>query len=244
MLAMQTNMDIIANNLANVNTNGYKSRRISFEDLLYQSVSDRQASREGAQGGMGVSVGRTDYIFAQGDLRESDVDTHMAIEGHGFFMVSMPDGQIGFTRDGTFTVDANGQLRNANGMRLEPQIVIPVEVEPKSLKISPEGYVTGRVNGRDEIFGEIEIARFANASGLTSAGQNLFLATVNSGPPLIDIPGRGGLGVVAQGMLEGSNVSVMNEMVEMINAQRAFESVSKVITTSDEMLGIANAMRR
>ncbi|MCW2923416.1 MAG: flagellar basal-body rod protein FlgG [Thermoleophilia bacterium] len=244
MSAMQMNVDTIANNLANVNTNAFKATRLTFEDLLYQQVGDRQAARQGAQTGMGVAPGRSELSFAQGDIKETGVETNMAIDGNGFFQVSMPDGTIGYTRDGAFTPDANGQLVSASGYQLEPIIGIPLEAEPGSTKISPEGFVTCTINGATSVLGQVELATFGNQEGLAAVGSNVYAATVNSGAPLVGNPGTNGTGLLKQGNVEGSNVSVMNEMVDMINAQRAFESVSKVISTSDEMLGIANSMRR
>ena len=244
MAAMQTNVDTIANNLANVNTNAFKATRLRFEDLLYQQVGDRQAARQGAQSGMGVAPARTELSFIQGDIKDTQVATHMAIQGDGFFRVAMPDGTIAYTRDGSFSPDHNGQLVTASGYQLDPIIAIPLEAEPGSLTVSPEGLVTVRMNGEIDVIGELQLARFGNPEGLAALGSNVFAATVNSGEPIEGVPGENDTGLIKQGALEGSNVSVMNEMVEMINAQRAFESVSKVISTSDEMLGIANSMRR
>ena len=244
MAAMQMNVDTIANNLANVNTNAFKSTRLRFEDLLYQQVGDRQAARQGAQSGMGVAPARTELSFAQGDMKDTGVQSHLAIGGSGFFQVAMPDGTIGYTRDGSFGLDNNGQLVSSSGYQLEPIIGVPLEAEPNSLTITPEGLVTARINGIVDVLGQLELAQFGNPEGLAALGSNVYAATVNSGEPVIGNPGANETGLVKQGSLEGSNVSVMNEMVEMINAQRAFESVSKVITTSDEMLGIANSMRR
>jgi flagellar basal-body rod protein FlgG len=244
MSAMQMNMDTIANNLANVNTNAFKGSRVTFEDLLYQQIGDRQAARNGAQAGMGVAPGRTQISLVAGDIKETGVDTNMAIMGDGFFQVAMPDGSIAYTRDGSFGVDHNGQLVTASGYQLEPIVAVPMEAEPGSLKISGDGLVTVRIEGEVETLGQIEIARFGNPEGLAALGNNVYAATVNSGDPLVGNPGANDSGLVKQGSIEGSNVSVMTEMVEMINAQRAFESVSKVISTSDEMLGIANSMRR
>lgn len=244
MAAMQVNVDTIANNLANVNTTGFKATRLRFEDLLYQQIGDRQAARRGAQNGMGVAPARTELSFIQGDLKDTGIRTNIAINGPGFFQVAMPDGSIGYTRDGSFGVDHNGQLVTASGYQMEPIVGVPMEAEPDSLTISPEGLITCRINGTTEVLGELELARFSNPEGLAAIGSNVFQATVNSGAPIIGTPGSNNIGLVTQGSIEGSNVSVMNEMIEMINAQRAFESVSKVISTSDEMLGIANAMRR
>jgi flagellar basal-body rod protein FlgG len=244
MAAMQMNVDTIANNLANVNTTAFKATRLRFEDLLYQQVGDRQASRRGAQSGMGVAPARTELSFTQGDLKDSGTYTNLAIQGDGFFQVTMPDGTIGYTRDGSFAPDHNGQLVNSSGYQLEPIVGIPLEAEPGSFGVTPEGLMTCRINGQTEVLGQLELAYFGNPQGLAALGDNTYAATVNSGEPIIAQPGDQNLGLIKQSAIEGSNVSVMNEMVEMINAQRAFESVSKVISTSDEMLGIANSMRR
>lgn len=244
MSAMQMNVDVIANNLANVNTDGFKANRMTFEDLLYQQVGDRQAARQGAQSGMGVAPSNTQISFTQGDIRDSDVATNMAIEGQGFFQISLPDGTIGYTRDGSFQVDANGQLVTRAGYQLEPIIAVPLEMDPDSLKIDSDGSVTCTIDGATQDLGDIRLAGFVNPAGLAAVGANTFVSTTNSGLPIVSVPGQNGSGSVRQKKLEGSNVQVMTEMVDMINAQRAFESVSKVISTSDEMLGIANAMKR
>ncbi|MCW2972943.1 MAG: flagellar basal-body rod protein FlgG [Thermoleophilia bacterium] len=244
MSAMQQNVDVIANNLANVNTTGFKANRLAFEDLLYQQIGDRQAARQGAQAGMGVATQGTSIAFTQGDLKEDASPTSMAIQGQGFFQVAMPDGSVAYTRDGSFKQDANGQLVTSTGYQLEPPIGIPMEADPGSLTIARDGLVTVTINGDLSICGQIELANFANPGGLAALGSNTFAATVNSGDPVISNPSLGNAGTVEQGQLEGSNVQVMTEMVDMINAQRAFESVSKVISTSDEMLSIANQMRR
>ncbi len=244
MAAMQMNVDTIANNLANVNTTAFKATRLRFEDLLYQQVGDRQASRRGAQSGMGVAPARTELSFTQGDLKDSSTNTNMAIQGEGFFQVTLPNGTIGYTRDGSFAPDHNGQLVNSSGYQLEPIVGIPLEAEPGSFTVNDTGLMTCRVNGATQVLGQLELAYFGNPQGLAALGDNTYAATVNSGDAIIAEPGSNELGTIKQSALEGSNVTVMNEMVEMINAQRAFESVSKVISTSDEMLGIANSMRR
>lgn len=244
MSAMQMNVDTIANNLANVNTNAFKAGRMTFEDLLYQQVGDRQAARQGAQVGMGVAPAGTQIAFSQGDLHESANATDVAIEGQGFFQVAMPDGSIGYTRDGQLQIDANGQLVTRSGYQLEPIIAVPLEADPASIKVSSEGLVTATVNGEIDVLGQIELARFVNPAGLAAVGSNVYAATVNSGDAALGEPGSNTMGSIRQFSLEGSNVTVMTEMVDMINAQRAFESVSKVISTSDEMLSIANQMRR
>lgn len=246
MTAMQTGMDVIADNLANVNTTGFKSTRLSFQDLLYQQLGERQdaAAGSGSQVGMGVAPGRTEKQFTQGDLRETGGRFDLAISGTGFFQVMLPSGQIGFTRDGSFSMDANGQLVNSAGYRLEPAVVIPDAADPQSVTISSTGRVSGTVGSQQVIMGQIDIVNFVNPSGLQSLGNNAYAATAASGAMIEGDAGANGFGTIQQGVLEGSNVSVMQEMIDMINAQRAYESVSKVISTSDEMLGMANAMRR
>ena len=248
MMAMQMGMDVIANNLANVNTNGYKATSVSFEDLLYQSLGDSYSAKLGAQVGMGVGPGNTHKIFTQGDLKDTGMWSNMAIEGSGFFMVTLPDGTIGYTRDGSFSLDANGNFVNGSGHRLydgyASSIAVPQEVDTNSVTITPNGLITGKLAGQDIILGQLSLATFVNPAGLESVGNNIYVSTVNSGPATVVDPGDGAAGVIRQGSVEGSNVSVMTEMIDMITAQRAFESVSKAISTSDEMLGMANSMRR
>jgi flagellar basal-body rod protein FlgG len=253
MTAQQTHMDVIANNLANVNTTAFKSTRLTFNDLLYTQIGPRQGARGpsvdsggsvGTQIGMGVSPATTQRIFTQGDLKDTGTDTNMAIEGDGFFQVVMPSGQIAYTRDGDFNRDGNGQLVTQSGYRLEPSVVVPMETETGSLKVSASGRVTGVINGQLTVLGQIDIATFANPPGLDPLGNNTFAATLNSGQPQVGTAGTNGLGYIRQGFIEGSNVTVMDQMVDMITAQRAFESVAKVLSTSDEMLGMANQLRR
>lgn len=243
MTAQQTSMDVIANNLANVNTAGFKATRLAFQDLLYQQVGSRQAARDGAQVGMGVSTARTTHSLAQGTLTESSELTNMAIEGDGYFPVQN-GASIGYTRDGSFTLDANGQLVNGSGNRLVPGIALPAGADPQTLSIGPEGKVTAKLRGNTIIIGQIQTANFSNPNGLEAVGNNLLVPTANSGAAQAGLPGSGGRGFIRQGFTEGSNVSIMDEMVNMISAQRAFESVSKVLSASDEMLGMANSMRR
>ncbi len=241
MMAMQSGMDLIAQNLANVNTTGYKSSRMTFEDLLYTQIGDQNGS---TQVGMGVSPGRTQLEFKQGDFREDASKTAMGIDGAGFFQVILPNGDIGYTRDGHFLPDANGQLVTSAGYTLEPSVVIPVTVDPESIKINATGTVTGTLKGESTILGQIQLAKFVNPAGLFALGSNTYAASNNSGPAQVDDPGTNGMGILRQNYTEGSNVSVMTEMVDMITAQRAFESVSKVLSSSDEMLSMANSIRR
>lgn len=198
MSAMQMNVDTIANNLANVNTNAFKASRVTFEDLLYQQVGDRQAARRGAQSGMGVAPGRTELSFIQGDLKDTGVATNMAIVGAGFFQVALPDGTVGYTRDGAFGVDHNGQLVTASGYQIEPIIAVPLEAQPGTVTISPEGLVTCRIDGNVEVLGQVELAHFGNPEGLAALGSNVYAATVNSGEPLIGAPGANGTGKIGR----------------------------------------------
>lgn len=243
MAAQQTSMDAIAHNLANVNTAGFKSTRVAFEDLLYQGVGSRNAARSGASIGMGVAPGATIRSFAQGGLNETSVSTNMAIEGQGYFRVQAGP-NVGYTRDGSFQVDQNGQLVNGSGHRLLPALIVPRNADPNSITIGADGKVSANVDGTPAVIGQIQLASFTNPAGLEGQGDNLWLPGANSGAPRLSAPGTGSTGMLVQGHIEGSNVSVMDEMVNMISAQRAFESVSKVISTSDEMLGMANSMKR
>jgi flagellar basal-body rod protein FlgG len=243
MVAQQASMDVIANNLANVNTAGYKSRNLAFQDLLYENLGSRQASREGAQVGMGVAPGRTILDLSQGNFSDTDSPTNMAIDGNGFFQVQVGS-QIAYTRDGNFSLDANGQLVTGSGHRLYPGVIIPDGVDINSIKISAKGSISGVMNGARKVFGQVELAIFTNPNALQSIGENMYVPTSNSGTITTGAPGVGGKGIVRQSSLEDSNVSVMEEMIDMISAQRAFESVSKVMSTSDEMMQMANAVRR
>jgi flagellar basal-body rod protein FlgG len=248
MMAMQSGMDVIANNLANVNTTGYKQTRLTFEDLMYQSLGDSYAARQGSQVGMGVAPGSTSKIFTAGDLKETGIWSNIAIEGDGFFMVEMPDGNLGYTRDGSFSLDSTGSFVNSSGYRLSDgygsNIAVPQEIPTDTISISASGEVSGLLGDTRILLGQISIATFVNPAGLEARGNNVYSATVNSGAATVTDPNTNGAGKLTQNYVEGSNVSVMTEMVDMITAQRAFESVSKAISASDEMLGMANAMRR
>lgn len=244
MLAAQTQIDAIAHNLANVNTTGFKGTRLSFEDLLYQQIGDKQSSKLGAQVGMGVAAGRTELMLAQGVLKETGELSNLAVEGNGFFPVELPDGRTAYTRDGGFSINGDSTLSSNSGFKLIPEIKVPANGDRESLAISATGKVSIEVNGVPQALGQIEIATFINPQGLSAVGDNLLMETLNSGVATLGQPGSDGHGSLKQGFVEGSNVSVMTEMIDMISAQRAFESISKVITTSDEMLGMANQMRR
>ncbi|MBA6418932.1 MULTISPECIES: flagellar basal-body rod protein FlgG [Pseudomonas] len=241
--AQDTMLTTISNNLANVSTTGFKRDRPEFEDLLYQvkrqpggqSTQDTQLP-SGLQLGTGVRVVGTQKIFTEGTLQTTEQPLDMAVNGRGFFQILMPDGNIGYTRDGSFHLDADGQIVTSNGFPLEPGIVLPDDVQ--TLTIGEDGTVSISVFGNPGIqqIGNIQTSDFINPAGLQSIGNNLFLETAASGAPQNGNPGDNGLGTVLQNTLENSNVSVVEELVNMITTQRAYEMNSKVISTADQML--------
>lgn len=242
--AQQTQLDVIANNLANVSTNGFKRGRAVFEDLLYQTMRQpgAQSSQQtqvptGLQLGTGARVVSTARIFTQGNLQKTDGSLDIAVSGNGFFQIQLPDGTTGYTRDGSFQRDSQGQVVTSDGYPLLPNITIPADA--LSISIANDGTVS--VTQQDSAavteLGTIQLATFVNPSGLLSVGQNLFLETAASGAPTPNTPGTNGAGVLNQGYVETSNVNVAEELVTMIQTQRAYELNSKVISTSDSMLG-------
>jgi len=239
MNGQQANIDAISNNLSNVNTTGYKQQRVEFEDLLYQNkklagtpATEDTVTPVGIQQGSGVKLAATQRIMKQGSLQNTGVDTDVAIVGEGFFRVQKYDGSYAYTRDGSFKVDSNGQVVNSNDV--------------STLNISQDGRVSVKVNGENEPIevGQIELFRFPNPVGLQAEGDNLFVKTNASGDAIGGRPGFEGMGEVRHKFLELSNVSVVNEMVQMIVAQRAYEFNSKAIQTSDNMLSTAVNMKR
>ncbi len=251
MLSQQFNVDTIANNLSNVNTTGFKKNRVDFQDLLYQHV--REAGTPTAQGAIlpvGVLVGHgatpvaTQKIFSQGDYIQTEHPLDLVIQGEGFFQILLPDGTIAYTRDGTFKKDGTGRVLNSNGYPLQPEIVIPSEAV--RVNIAEDGTVSVEIPGQvaQQQIGQITLVRFVNPAGLSPMGKNLFLQSGASGDPLTGTPGLEGFGDIQQGMLESSNVRVVEEMVNMITAQRAYEANSRAVTTSDDMLAEANNLRR
>jgi flagellar basal-body rod protein FlgG len=243
MEGQQTKLDTIANNLANVGTNGFKRGGVVFEDLMYQNLRQTGAAAAeqgllptGLQVGLGSRVAATTRNFSQGTLQQSSSDYDVAIKGKGFFQVTMPDGGTGYTRDGSFQVDASGQMVNVSGMVLQPGITIPVNAQ--KVTISQDGTVSVTVLGQaaTQTVGQIQLADFINPAGLEPRGQNLFAESASSGPPQAAAPGSNGLGTLHQGAVEGSNVNVVEELVSMIATQRAYELSSKAIQTSDQML--------
>ncbi|TLX59538.1 flagellar basal-body rod protein FlgG [Stutzerimonas nosocomialis] len=241
--AQDMNLTTISNNLANVSTTGFKRDRAEFQDLLYQvrRQPGGQATQDselpsGLQLGTGVRIAGTQKIFTAGSLQTTEQPLDMAINGRGFFQVLLPDGTVSYSRDGGFHMNADGQIVTANGYALEPAIVVPPETQ--SFTVGEDGTVSVTTFGdpQPQIIGNIQIADFINPAGLQAIGGNLFLETAASGAPQVSNPGLNGLGTVLQNTLENSNVSVVEELVNMITTQRAYEMNSKVISTADQML--------
>jgi flagellar basal-body rod protein FlgG len=251
MHAQALNLDVIANNLANVSTAGFKKSRAEFQDLLYETLrpagtpssQDTQVPT-GIQLGHGVRPSTVLKIFSQGDLEHTKNELDLAIESDGFFQITMPNGETAFTRDGGFKLDSEGRIVNADGFALEPEISIPTDAV--SISVGMDGTVSVLQAGETaptEV-GTIELARFVNPAGLISMGRNLYIPSEASGDAMTGTAGEDGLGTIAQGFLERSNVTVVEEMVSMITAQRAYEANSKSIQTADEMLALANNVKR
>ncbi len=253
MNGQQSNIDAISNNLSNVNTTGYKQQRVEFEDLIYQDIklagtpaTEDTVTPVGIQQGSGVKIAATQRIMKQGSLQNTGVDTDIAIVGEGFFRVQKYDGSYAYTRDGSFKVDSNGQIVNSNGLRMQPEIILPEGYDVSTMNISVDGRVSVKVNGGNEPVdvGQIQLYRFPNSVGLQADGDNLFVETNASGQAIAGRPGFEGMGTTRHKFLEMSNVSVVNEMVQMIVAQRAYEFNSKAIQTSDNMLSTAVNLKR
>ncbi len=251
MMAQQTRTQVIANNLANVNTPGFKRSRAQFEDLLYQTVQGTQVlgssdsfTNPAVQVGRGTRLAAVQRMHTQGSLDQTGRNLDVAIEGEGLFQVQMNNGDVAYTRDGSFVISDQGMLTTSNGQALMPPIRIPNDVS--EITISATGIVSVR-RGNDvepNEVGRIELARFVNPSGLLALGQNLYAPTAASGIPSIGFPTEEGMGRLQQGSLEASNVEIVQEMVDMITAMRAYEINSKAIKTSDEMGQIANNITR
>jgi flagellar basal-body rod protein FlgG len=250
MKANQLYIDNISHNLSNVNTAAYKKSKLEFEDLLYQTMvepgggnADGAKSPAGLQVGLGVKSSSNQKIFAQGNLLETKNPLDVAIQGSGFFQVQMPGGEIAYTRDGSLKVAPDGTLVTSQGFALEPPIIVPEGA--RDLGVGPEGRVSVFLNdsGVNEEIGQIELVKFINEGGLKSVGQNLYQMTPATGDPEMDMPGQNGLGTLAQGFTEASNVELVEEMVNMIMAQRAYEISAKAIQTSDSMLQMANQLK-
>jgi flagellar basal-body rod protein FlgG len=256
MIGQQNNIDVISNNLANVNTHGYKKQRADFEDLIYQTVrtAGTPATEDtvvpvGIQMGHGVKLADTQRVFEQGSPQETAVPTDIAIVGEGFFRVQMHDGSWAYTRNGNFKVDSDGRMVTSNGYWVLPDIIMPELFLPDSINVTKDGRVSVRVpRGEEGVVevdvGMIELYRFANPVGLTAVGENLFKVSNASGDPIPGVPGYDGMGILVHKFLEMSNVKVVQEMVNLIVAQRAYEFNSRTIQTSDNMLGTATTLKR
>ncbi|MBO6575835.1 MAG: flagellar basal-body rod protein FlgG [Rhodothermales bacterium] len=250
MSAQQQGVDNIANNLANANTTGFKRTNLVFQDLLYENVQSAgieegvdPASTSSLQIGQGAAAIASVKSFVQGSLNDTGNALDLAMNGDGFLQVKRPDGSIAYTRDGTLTMNADGLIVTQSGLVLEPEIQVPPEVA--ELRIAQDGQVFVRLQNEPNGFelGQIELARFTNPAGLNPIGGNLYEQTDTSGEPFIGTPGQDGLGTIMQGYLEASNVDVVQEMVNLITAQRAYEINSKMVTTSEQMLQIANQLK-
>ena len=254
MIGQQANIDTISNNLANVNTAGYKKMRADFEDLIYQTVktAGTPATEDtvvpvGIQMGHGVKLADTQRVFTQGALQNTEVATDMAIQGDGFFRIQMYDGSWAYTRNGNFKVDETGRLVTSNGYWVLPDIIMPENFLPNTITVSQDGRVSVVVPQIDDEpiqIGLIELYRFPNPVGLTAVGENLFKTTAASGDAIAGRPGYEGMGQIAHKFLEMSNISVVREMVDLIVAQRAYEFNSRTIQTSDNMLATATGLKR
>ena len=249
MNTQQTSIDVTSNNLANVNTGGFKKSRVNFADLMYRTI--KQPGTPNAQGaqipvgievGHGAKVASTQKIFTAGNVSNTENPLDLLIEGDGFFQVMKPDGTVAYTKNGSFKRDSTGRVVTSDGYPLQPEIVIPEEAT--SISITSDGTVNIKTGNTTEQIGQIQLYSFANPAGLNSLGRNLFQQTVASGDPQTGVPGEQGFGTISQGFLEMSNVKVVEEMVNMISAQRAYDVNSKAIQAADEMLKTANQLRR
>lgn len=245
--AQQTRMTVVSNNLANVNTNGFKRGRAVFEDLLYQNIaqvggatSQNTESPTGLSLGTGVRVVATEKNFSQGSALNTGNTLDVMIQGRGFLQVLMPDSSMAYTRDGSLKVDSDGRLVTANGYEIQPSMTIPSDAQ--AITIGLDGVVQTTLPGQTEptSLGTLQLADFINPAGLQAKGQNLYVETAGSGSPTVSDPGQQGVGSLIQGSLETSNVNVVEELVSMIETQRAYEMNSKAVSTSDQMLQYLN----
>jgi len=250
MEAQQVTIDTISNNLANVNTTAFKGSRANFHDLLYQTLkAPGQNSTAGTVAPTGVQIGggskvsSVEKMFNEGAIRITNKTTDLMIEGQGFFRVQKDDGSIAYTRDGSFKVDNTGRLVTSEGFPVIPEIVIPENVTHDKINVGLDGTVSVRVGQETQEIGQIVVANFVNPTGLESLGRNLYSDTAASGPALLGQPNTTGFGRIGQGELEASNVNIVEEMVNMISGQRAYEINSKVIQTGDQMLQQTNNIR-
>ncbi|HWR81833.1 MAG TPA: flagellar basal-body rod protein FlgG [Candidatus Deferrimicrobium sp.] len=251
MVAQQMNVDIIANNLANVSTTGFKKSNVEFQDVLYQNIRrPGSASAVGSQVPTGLAIGYGTRVaatvrqFSEGTPSQTGNPLDLSISGDGFFQIQYPDGTTAYTRDGAFKLSADGRIVTSDGFYLLPELTVPQDAT--AISVGADGVVEVMLAGQDTPtqVGQIELARFVNPAGLTAIGRNLLTPSGASGTPITGVPTQGGLGQVDQGYLEMSNVQVVDEMVNMIIAQRSYEMNSKAIQTADDMAGIANNLKR
>jgi len=251
MSAQQNNIDIISNNIANVNTNAFKKDRAEFQDLMYQSLnytagatSSSTNNPTGIDTGLGVRVSGIQKNFLQGSLKETGNSFDIAIQGNGFFKITTPNGDTAYSRNGAFKLDSDGTIVDGQGFKLDPEIVIPPELV--NISIAADGTVTGAdaSTGAITTLGQITLVNFINPAGLIPQGNSLYLASDTSGSPIEGTPGLDGMGTLRQGMIEGSNVQLVTEMVDLITAQRGYEANSKAINTTDTMLQTVNQLKR
>lgn len=247
MIAQQNFLDVISNNISNVNTTGFKKSRVEFQDLLSQAVKTPGAMINqgtfqpvGVEIGLGVKTAATTRVFTQGMLVPTGRSLDVAIEGEGFFQVMKEDGTLAYTRDGSFKTDAMGQLCTTDGLLIQPQTSIPRDAS--EINITPDGNISVKTgsNTTQTIVGQLQLVKFQNPSGLLSIGHNLYVETPGSGNPVQDMPGQNGMGLLQAAFLEGSNVQIVDELINLIKAERAFESNSKIINTSSEILKQTN----
>ena len=251
MIAQQTQIDTTSNNIANVNTIGYKKQRAEFADLMYQTMeyagtatSLNSSSPTGIEVGLGVRPTAITKEFTQGNFKETGNNLDMAITGNGFFQVELPDGTTAYTRNGAFKLDADGNVVNSDGYKLIPQIVVPADTT--AISIGTDGTVSVLQAGQTQMaqIGQIQLANFVNPAGLHSLGNNNYINTSASGDAIVGTPGLNGIGEVREGFVEMSNVQLVEEMTDLITGQRAYEANSKAITTSDQMLQTVNQLKR
>ncbi|MGD2184581.1 MAG: flagellar basal-body rod protein FlgG [Desulfobacterales bacterium] len=251
MQAQELNIDVISNNLANVNTSGFKKSRAEFQDLLYENIRPAGAASSqdtivptGIQLGHGTRPAAVQKLFAQGDFQNTQNELDWAIEGNGFFQIELPSGEISYSRSGEFKLDVDGRIVNPDGFPLLPELTVPTDTVSISVGMDGTVSVIQAGDSTPVEIGSIQLTRFINPAGLRNLGRNLYVPTEASGVGITGIAGENGFGTIAQGFLEMSNVSVVDEMVNMITAQRAYETNSKVIQTADDMLQLANNLKR
>ncbi len=253
MYAQQLNIEVISNNIANVNTTAFKKNKAEFQDLMYQEVSVNPQTTstpgvtDGSSGkilvGDGVQTATTEKLFSQGDVTATNNQLDVAIQGDGFFQIKKPDGSYVYTRDGSFKLDADGNIVTSDGYQLDPQFT--VDQGTVGISISKDGTVQSQnPDGSTSVLGNIDLARFMNPAGLKPLGDNLYAETDASGAPVLGTPGSDGFGNLNQGYLESSNVDIVEEMIAMITAQRAYEMNSKTVQTVEDMMSTANNLKR